>query len=272
VLAGLQPFVPIAETDRVEALRALVDSEIRALTDEFGRLDEPRPQRVKSYLDEIDGPSGHLQRFGEAAYLERNMAAPASVSDEAQIAGFELLKSYVGTLRTMWNTYYPKVSAGKTPLFSERLARAGIMLPVIAEGNNNFMSAMDSIGFTETERRSSATRFTTLGTLAMLGGKSYKLPDITVNDLNEWLDRFSSIEGPQALSDSGQYGLEFVTDQSDKIFWVIVPVLASIKLLGTPNLNTMPIVAQALTHERVSWALDDLFNQLKTLADLALAA
>ena len=271
VLAGLQSFVPTAESDRVEALRGLVGAEIQTICQEFGRLDEPRRERVESYLAALDGPSGHLQRLGEAAYLERGVAAPATIADEAQLAGFELLKSYVATLRTIWGNYR-KTSKGKTPLFSERLARASVMLPVIAEGNTNFMSAMDSIGFTENERRSSSSRFTTLGKIATLGKKEIALPDMTVNDFNEWLDRFSNIEGAQALGDSGQYGLDFVTGQADRLFWVIVPILARIKLIGTPNLNTLPIVAQALTHERVSWALDDLFNQLKTLADLALAA
>jgi hypothetical protein len=95
------------------------------------------------------------------------------------------------------------------------------------------------------------------------------LPDLTVNDVNEWVDRFASLEGPQYLADSGQYGLEFVTDQADRIFWVLVPVLAFTKTQPTLNLNGQPIVVQALNHERVSWALGDLANQLKALADLA---
>jgi hypothetical protein len=81
------------------------------------------------------------------------------------------------------------------------------LLPTIAEGNNNFMAALDSIGFTETERRSSASRFTSLGNDPKLA-----LPDLTVNDLNEWIDRFASLEAPRYLADSGQYGLESVTD------------------------------------------------------------
>jgi hypothetical protein len=49
---------------------------------------------------------------------------------------------------------------------------------------------------------------------------------------------------------------------------VIVPILAHVKTTGTLNLNSMPVVAQVLAHERVSWALDDLFNQMSALADL----
>jgi hypothetical protein len=270
VLAGLQPFVPIAETDRVEALRALVGAEIQTLVDEFGRMDEPRPARVESYFSILLGPEGHLHRFGQESYLERGASAPATIADEAQIAGFELLRQYVGTLRTTWDAFFDirrnRERRTGTPLFSERLSRASIMLPVIAEGNANLMSAMDSIGFTESERRSESTNF------VRLAPDTRHLPNMTVNDLNEWIDRFASTEGPSALSESGQYGLEFVTDQADNIFWVITPILSHIKSLGTPDLNSLPIVAQALVHERVSWALDDLYNQLQTLADLAVAA
>jgi len=263
VLEGLHPISPAADLDRVEALRALVRSEINSLVEEFGRLDEPRSQRVETYFDQLIGPNGHLFQLGERAFFNRRFQTPATLDEEAQIAGFELIKNYIRTLRHTWDDYKPKSKSIDYPMFSERLARASILLPVIAEGNLNFMSAMDSIGFTENERHSSATKFTTLGKCEL------DLPEITVNDLNEWLDRFASLEGPSILADSGHYGLEFVTDQADSLFWVIMPILACTKSISTLNLNSMPILAQALVHERVSWALDDLINQLKALADLA---
>jgi hypothetical protein len=266
VLEGLHSFVPEAETDKIEALRSLVRSEINSLVEEFGRVDEPRSQRVETYFNQLRGPNGHLIQFGERAFLTRRRVIPATLDDEAQIAGYDLLVNYVRILREIWNNFTSKSQSPKSlnfPEFSLRLARASVLLPVIAQGNSNLMSALDSIGFTEDERRSSASRFTALGT------GQIKLPDMTFNDLNEWIDRFSSLEAPGILSDSGQYGLEFVTDQADRIFWVIVPILASTKSSNTLNLSGRPIVAQALTHERVSWALDDLVNQLKALADLA---
>jgi len=267
VLQGLQPFVPEAETDKVEALKALVGDEINSLVEEFGRVDEPRAQRVETYLSQLRGPNGHLIQLGDRAFLDLRRVVPTTLDDEAQLAGYQLLVNYVRILREIWNNYQGNSQSSKSlryPEFSLRLSRASVLLPVIAEGNNNFMSALDSIGFTETERRSSASRFTSLG-----NDPNLPLPDITINDLTEWVDRFASLESPQYLADSGQYGLEFVTDQADRLFWVLVPVLAFTKTPLTLNLNGLPIVAQALTHERVSWALDDLVNQLKALADLA---
>jgi hypothetical protein len=263
VLESLQPFVPEADLDRVNALRSLVRADIQSLVEETGRIDEPRVERVDSYHAALNGANGHLRLFGQRAFLDRRLATPATTDDETQIAGFELLVNYAGILRTIWNKYKLPKNSVDFPMFSERLARSSVLLPVIAEGNANFMAAMDSIGFTENERRSSATKFSTLGT-----GRP-RLPDMTVNDLNEWIDHFATRDGPAALADSGQYGLEFITAQADQLFWVIVPILAFIKTTGTPTLNSLPVVAQALAHERVSWALDDMFNQIDALADLS---
>lgn len=262
VLAGLQSFAPEAEADRVEALRALVRSEIGVLMDEFGRLDEPRPDRVESYLDALTGPNGHLTLFGQRALLDGSIVAATAV-DEQQIAGFNLLRNYADLLRQTWRRYNAKKQATVQayPVFTERLSRASVLMPVIAEGNSNLMSAMDSIGFSENERRSNAANFLTLGSGAPA------LPNMTVNDLNEWIERFGSQEGPEALRD--QYGLEFATGQADRLFTVMARILAHVKSTAVTNLNSLPVIAQVLVHERVSWALDDLFNQLRALADLA---
>ncbi len=153
----------------MESLRALVKSEFNSLTDEFGRVDEPRSDRVKVYLKSLSGPDGHVARFGATALIDGRVA-PVSTDDEQQIAGFRLLRSYAEMLPQIWGAYAKETrSSTSRQLFrirpySERLARASVMMPVIAEANNNFMSAMDSIGFTDNERRSTAARFAGIGT------------------------------------------------------------------------------------------------------------
>jgi len=301
VLQGLQPFVPEAETDKVEALRTLVGNEINSLVEEFGRVDEPRKERVGVYLNQLTGVNGHLAQFGDRTFLNRKIP-PATIDDESQIAGYKLLTNYANILKEIWAGFYKDKKPSSSLNFSLRLSRASRLLSVIAEGNNNFMSALDSIGFTETERRSRAGSFSTLGAndyvldLKGLQGDTFSaiadqlkqlfpditidnqqnitftqiLPDITIYDFTDWVDRFASLEGPQYLADSGQYGLNFVTEQANRIFWVLVPVLDHISNTSTNlNLSSQPIVAQALNHERVTWALHDLLNQLNALADQA---
>ena len=284
VLAGLQPFVPEANTEQIEGLRTRLQAEYIAVRDETGRIDEPRPERVRAYFDSL---TLHITEFGRRAFLNRRDLIATS-TDEAQIAGFELLKNYTSTLRDVWDRFYKDDrSETAVPSLGERVERASILLPVLAQGNEDFEAAMDSVGFSEADRRSSATKFSGLldpdvsldaWTISQ-GEKSQKIaivpalqlqlgqPDMTVYDLTEWLDRFSSIEGPTSLADSGQYGLDFVTDQADTLFWTIVPIITHMKVTA-PSLSGRTTLDQVLSNERVGWALDNILTQLNALAEL----
>lgn len=262
ILSGLQPFVPEAVLEQVEALRSRVKAEIQAVIDEYGRLDLPRPERVKAYLTEL---ILHLEELGRRAFFNRADLI-ATADDEAQVASFELLKNYTAELGSIWDAYYNLITENDFLSLSDRVERANILLPTIAQGNTDFEAAMDSVDFLESDRRSDATRFSLLRD--PFGGVLLIKPDITVFDLTDWLDRFSNIEGPGSLNDSGQYGLDFVTDQADALFWIIAPIVAHIKF-SLPSLTGRTTLDQVLSNERVSWALDNLFTQLNTLADLA---
>ncbi len=294
VLASLTPFAPQAETDIVESLRSLAASSLTRLDDEFRRVDEPRGALVEDYfralMGDYDGTTiktvgGQLARLGRAALLDRTLSSPATLDDEAQIAGFDLLLSYAKLLYAAWQEFDADDGADTLgfPNFSERLARSSTLLSVIAQGNENFTAAMDAIGFAETERRSSAVRLRDIAnfdelpkfTIPLSGGggpgpalPALTLPDLTVYDLTDWIDRLAAIEGPRVLADSGQYGLSFVTLQADTLFWQILPILAYTKS-SSVDLNASQFLVQVLTHERVSWALDDLLTQLNALANLA---
>lgn len=284
VLEGLTPFVPEAELDQVEALRALIRSEIHSLIDEFGRVDEPRKERVDAYFSAL---KLHITGFGERSFLDSQTQA-ATVEDEAQLAGFELLKSYRGSLQAAWQTFYDIDRKSSTSFsLSQRVDRAGILLPIVGQVNDDFEAAMDSVGFTESERRSQDAKFSRLAgtnvpvplpkayqTIFTLGGDpkddiDAALPDITVYDLNEWVDRFANIEGLSNLSDSGLYGLDFVTDQADRIFWVIAPVVAHLERAQSAPISASPSLEQVLSTERVRFAINNLLGQLDSLADLS---
>jgi len=279
VMRGIEPFSPLVDLTQLETLRSLVIAEIQTLLDEFGRVDEPRSERVEAYLTALRGvggsvKGGHLTEFGKVALLDRTYgsATPSTLADEAQIAAYELMQSYATNLGDIWHRFKPELDAVGSPMFSERASRASLLLSVINEGNQNWMAAMDSIGFTENERRSKATKLSLLqGYTAVLPGSGMDLglPDMTVNDLNEWLDRYSNLEGPSMMTDSGLYGLEFITDQADQLFWNVAGIVGFVKTADLTGATNKPILVQAMLHERVNWALDDILNQLKSLADLA---
>src|SRR5437763_8000795 len=87
---------------QMKELRAQLRSEITTIQFEIGRQDEPRPERVRTYFDSL---TLHMTEFGRRAFLNRRDLVATS-SDEAQIAGFELLKNYMSTLRDIWDRFY----------------------------------------------------------------------------------------------------------------------------------------------------------------------
>lgn len=313
VLDGLQPFNPTADTDAIEALRTLIHSQIRSLIDEFGRLDEPRKERVESFfstllvLSPVDPESpiqerrvvgGSLFRLGEVTRLinrpsrseDGNGAiVPVTLGDETQVAGYQLLINYVKTLQDIWQRYASNsvIETETTGRYSERLSRTNIMLPVISDSNASLMTAMDSVGFTQSERRSDAALFTTLdspGTVTLTPQPGSNpvtatilLPDMTVNDFDEWVERFTSLEAPSLLSTSGQFGLDFVTDQADTLFWTIAAVLYAVTPPSNSSdspqrRNQMRLLGKVLSFERVQQTLSELVFQLDTLADLGVGS
>jgi hypothetical protein len=294
VLATIEPFDPSADIDAVEALRSLIQTQMQSLLEEFGRLDRPRPNRVNSYLSAM---TTSIADIGTRARLSGTSPFPVTSEDESQVAAFELVNNYITTLKTIWQQYLnlkTSTAATLSANYSDRLSRVSILLPVIADSNASFMAAMDSVGFTESERRSDAALFTELTELsppqftlsidsrALLPSNissigNVELPNITVNDFNEWLDRFATIEAPSVLADSGRFGLDFVTDQADTLFWTIAFVLDFIAF-DTAAQPTTPrgtagipgaILDDIFAFDRVEQALKELAFQLDALASLS---
>ncbi len=288
ILTGLETFMPEADVEEVEALRSLVQAEINAFVEEVGRVDEPRETRVEAYLNALNI---NLIEFGRRGLLD-NPRLVTTINDEVQTAGFQLLKNYAGILRTIWDNFNTSVRIVPTFSLSEQIERANVVLPVLAQSNVDFEAALDSVAFTEREQRSRAARFSeldgnqiTLSSRVTLGGIVFtsnnlalyklilnlglQLPDFTVRDLADWLDRFANTEGPSILVDSGQYGLDFVLNEADTLFWKIVPVIGMRELLEAANSTNQSMLRQILSNERVRWALGNLLDQLKVLADLA---
>jgi hypothetical protein len=284
LLDRLQAFVPQADSDRVEALRALVRTQIKVLIEEFGRIDEPRTERVEAYLSSL---AESVTEFGKQAYFNDPMLA-VTVEDEDQVTKFELLRTYVQMMGQAWVRYYRAETSGRTISLSERVDRARVLLPVVSQATVDFSNALESVGLSENERRSRASRFSTLEAAPIelipppTGGfervvrnpasppptsLSRWLPNITVSDLIDWLDRYSNVEALSSLD--SVYGIDFVTDQADRLFWTIAPIVSHLKTTIPLNSSSQSTLEQVLANERVSWALDNLLSQLNEVANLA---
>jgi hypothetical protein len=282
VLAGIQYFSPKADKESVEALRELIRGRINFLVEEFRRADEPRSDLVESYLRSL---AESTNEFGKQAYIKDPRLA-VTIEDEEQTTNFRLLESYIKTLGQAWARYFNAGKSGRVNSLSVRVDRARVLLPIVAQANLDFSNALESVGLSENERRSRASLFTALDLPAILledtasqeavrtfppsldpDYLSTWLPNITVSDLIDWLDRYSNIEAPSALEST--YGIDFVTDQADRLFWTIAPVVAHLKTIVAINSSSQSMLKQILSNERVTWALDNILSQLNALAELS---
>jgi hypothetical protein len=274
VLENIESFEPTADRDAVEALRSLVQAQLNSLAEEFGRLDEPRRDRVNILFKTL---RQSLQQLGQISRLSSETGINPNLvttEDESQVAAFELVKSYASTLYEIWKKYTENTESERVSgNYSERLSHVSVMLPVIADSNASLMAAMDSVGFTESERRANVAAFNNLGDSSftlnfdvLLQPFRLTLPDITINDFSEWIDRFTTLEAPSILSTSGRYGLEFVTDQADTLFWVIGLLWYYFK---NNNDAKGRYLGRILSFDRVNQCLNELIFQLNALADLS---
>ncbi len=285
LLGGLQPIDPTADLDQVEALRAQIRTDFDAIYAEFGRVDEPRSRFIESRSATLDL---HLAELGQRAKLT-GCAHIVTPADETQVAAFTMLQSYAQTLSSIWDGYLSQTSSdAKCRSLGQRIERAYRQLPVIAQINRDLQRTLDTIGLSESERRSDAMRFDRMaahvtfaapymtrlaldasGARAVQGDLSKQLPDLTVYDFTDWVDRLSEREGSVALGASGQYGLNFVCDQSNQLFWNLAPVISYLRTTAPADLYSRSALGQFLCHERVRWSMDNLLVQLDALADLA---
>jgi hypothetical protein len=253
-------------------LRSLIQSQIMVLVEEFGRADEPRSARVLSTLRSLQE---YVVELGEQGYLNDPLLA-ATIDDDDQIAKFDVLTNYIKLMSQSWRDYNQSEKSGRVYSISERADRARVLLPIVSQANKDLGNALESVGLNETERRSRACLFTTLQSspieidnddVEIENQISTWLPDITVSDLQDWLDRFANMEAPNALK--SVYGIDFVTDQADRLFWTIAPIVAYLKTTRSLNPSGQSTLGQILSNERVSLALDNILSQLNALADLA---
>jgi hypothetical protein len=261
ILERLQSFVPQADNDRVEALRSLVMAQIR-------------PERVQAYLSSL---GEYVPEFGKQAFLD-DPALATIVDDEDQVTKFDLLRTYVQMMAEAWKRYHTAENSVQKNSLSERVDRARVALPVVAQATIDLSNALESVGLSDDERRSRASRFSTLDVAfielpendnpsrTQLSNIGRWLPDITVSDLIDWLDQYANMEAPSALD--SVYGIDFVTDQADRLFWTIAPVVAHLKTTSPLNSSSQSTLAQVLSNERVGWALDNLLSQIHELANL----
>lgn len=263
VLNGIPELAVADDLDQLRALQAVVRAEFQGLEDEAARLEGLRRQRIDALfaalLGDTTAGAGHLAQLREAAVSDVSMDV-RTVLGETREANFELLEHHAETMRTYWEGHKRAAAAGGGESFGQHLATADTLLPIVAETGAGVLAAMDAIGFTAAERRSAAGEFDTDEIVTADNGAS-RAVRLKVADLLEWVEGLTTVEGAAMLSASGQYGLEYLTDQADRLHRLLANLLLA---EGEPSM-----LGQVMADKTVNRAAKDLLFQIDTLADQA---
>jgi len=254
LLNGLYPLLPDADMDEVEAARAIVVSELRAIVGEFGIEGGPRVQRVDAFFDllldgDTTGADGKLIRDGKLGYLQEvcglKQGQVNTLDEELNVTNFIVLRDYVESLRRSWESFRD-TWFGKD--LGTRLVLLGRALSVVSEAVNEVYAAMDSVFVGPAERQVASFRAT--------NGRP-----MLVEELLSWITTFASDEAPRLVYEGGRRGVE-----------ALVPTALTLEQLVQCFLDAIthePSLPAGLRHPRVRHPLQELRSYLLQTRKLA---
>ena len=220
LLDGLEPLRADVDHGDAEAMRAIIRTELRELTNELAMSGGPRVQRVDLFFHELLGPDdgrhrgrernrdaeqvgGQLQRVRERFGLER--VRVNTIVEEQNFTNFLILVDYINGLHASWlnNRRYFDRSGRAEPFLGTQLVLLSQSLDVILEQVRETYAAMDSVFFGAAERQT--TRL------------DIDEAPITVAELLSWVESFAAYEGRQLLTESGKDGVVLFRQTLDRL-------------------------------------------------------
>lgn len=254
VLAGLTPLRPDADTEEMDAARAVVESQFRAVVDELGTPGGPRRNRVDGLFEillnqpvrGIDGTpvaGGMIGYLGNVFGLE---AGQVNTIDEEQVfSGFLLLRDYVVQLRSSW-TQFDTVFRQRD--LGTQLVLLSNSLQVVAESVDEVEAALDSVFVGVAERG--------VASFAIGGGRS-----MLVCELLSWVSTFAASEAPELVQQGGRRAMGAVESTANELVALIEHLESAIAAR-----TGLPI---GMSHPRVRHPLEELRTYLRQVVQIA---
>jgi hypothetical protein len=271
LLDGLYNLRLEADPQDMEALRAVVRSQMNEFVSELGITGGPRVARANQILklllgsevttppdpDDVLGQLGRLrQEFGlrSAPLIDpvSNQLIEAgnlvnSVEEEQNLTNFRILADYLTSLRQSWiinRQFFERPTS--RPFFGTQLVLLERQLSVVAESVDEVRFTLDSVFIGPSERQTLEIRF----------------PDnsrMFVEELLSWVYSFATQEGPRLIQDGGKFAVQDA----------FLPVVSKLRELIVDAENPKDPMPRGYRTPRVRQALDELAKQLRELEKLA---
>ena len=221
LLDGLKSLNSKTSVEDVNALKAVVQTQMVELTKELGAAGGPRVPRVNLYFSLLLGgttfpisPSpaantpllskdarqigGTLGKLRDELGLTSAPQNPVNtVDDEQNITNFRVLSDYITSLAQSWiNNLTSFERRSTTPSPGTQLLLLSRQLSNIVQAVDEVRFTMDSVFVSPAERRAIVLNFSNSAD-----------PPMLLEDLLAWISNFASAEGPALIQEGGKFGV-----------------------------------------------------------------
>lgn len=270
LLDGLYPLDPEADRENIDALKAVLRTQLNELVRELAMAGGPSRTRVEGYFNmllatdparyesggrlvitEPDLLGGTLGQLRDQLGLTQQKNFVNTIEDEQDQTNYRILADYVGSLAQGWLNSRDFFGLGAThPFLGTQLVPLSRQLSVIAESIDEVRFTLDSVFIGAAERQTIAIPFS-----PTVGEPMY------AEDFFNWIQNFVATEAPSYVQDGGKFGIGNS----------LLPIALQLQLMSADLLthNTQHGLPAGFRSERVRRSLQSLKRELSALVDLA---
>jgi len=214
LLDGLYPLDPTADKENVDALKAVIRTQLTQLVSELATPGGPSEARVDGYFLMLLSSSVKIGKKGKVAQTEPNeiggtlgklrdilgLASMSSlvntIEDEQDQTNFRILADYVTSLAQSWfnNRGFFGLDA-EHPFLGTQLVPLSRQLSVISEAVDEVRFTLDSVFIGEAERQTLRLDFRP------------RLDSMYAEDFLQWVQNFVRDEAPIYIQQGGKFGI-----------------------------------------------------------------
>lgn len=209
LLNNLTPITLKADTEKAEAIRAIVQTEMIELVNELGYEGGPRVQRV-DYLFRIlgDENSGLVEQLKDAFAIDRKDVV--TVEDEEQYTHQIMIENRIEALKQSWEKIKIEFIDSEQKYFGTQLVLISRSLAVVADAVEETMNVMDSVGLGPSERKTLLLEWNDTN------NKNQK-QSLLLGDMLEWIQAFARDEGPRLAVNGGVPGVKVIAETAKEL-------------------------------------------------------